>query len=166
MIYDALERAHAIADANFTTDFDVLVTAKSLAGLDTSIRLYKRQMAELFADEEELPGLGVYGTTTTTHSPRGPSGSAHRDSQNNIVYDYYAVGDDPEILSQQVELAAEVLAGLFGKMLGGTEDILDAGAPENSILVQLSPVAQIEGSKNFERRVTVSGPIEDRDSGL
>lgn len=165
MIYDAIERAFAIANANFATDLAALETAKSV-DIDATVTLYKRQMAELFADEDNLPGLGVYGTTTTSHAARGPSGSAHRDSQNNVVFDYYAVGTDAETLSIQVELAAEALVGLFDKMLGGSQGIIDAGAAENSILVQISPVAQIEGSKNFERRVTVSGPIEDRDSGL
>lgn len=163
MIYDIIERAATVLDDNFTTDLDVLVAAKTLSGLDTQATLYKRQMAELFADQHApaLPGIGIYVTTVATQAKR----QGKRDNNAMTVFDYYARHLDAEKLSQQVELAVEALMRSVDRLFDSV-GVLDAGAEQGSVLVVVTPVAQPAGMKFYERRAVVSFPVQDRDDGL
>lgn len=160
MIYDVIERAATIVLANFTTDLETLITAKKLQGLDSSITIYKRQMAELFADQA-VPGLGIYVTTVATQAKN----QGKRDSDLTTVFDYYARHTDAEKLSQQVELAVEALLRSMDRLFDSV-GVLDAGAQEGSTLVLLTPVGEPAGMKFYERRATVSFPVRERDEGL
>lgn len=165
MLYDAIEQAFAVIDANFDADFAALITQKSLGGLGltTTAMKIKRQTAEIFvAKRASKPTIGVYGIRASTRA----KDQGKRDSRNVIAVDYFATGieADGAKVQKQVELAAEALLKSVDRLVGGTGGgVFGAAVQDDDITVELSE-AYVEGeAPAYIGVATVTFPVDDRD---
>lgn len=167
MIFDALERAYTVANTNFATDMAAIVTAKGLSGLTTTATFVKRQRAETFRDlGAPLPACGVYWAGLVTQAKN----QQKRDGVVSLVYDYYAEGDETEVVevSKQVELAVTALLLSVDRMAGGADLVFGGGEGDGSITVEpsdgFSPPAEPKGVKRFWARAMILFPVNDWDN--
>ena len=166
MIYDAIALVAASLVTNFANDLQAIAAAKGQGAIDHSINVYPHRAAEIFTavKTDALPGLGVYSLTARTQAKSQGS----RDSRPTIVFDYFARGADPALLTTQCELAAEAILKTIDRVAptNTTDQLIGAGEDENSVTVSIQGTSQAEGSKLFEDRVLVTCPVTFRDTGL
>lgn len=173
MIFDAVERAYLVLGIGttnkFTTDLAALIAAKGVAGLDSTISVYKRERAETFiALGGSLPGLGVYGTHVDTQARvGGVAGVGWRDNVSLVTYDYYCVytagADAPVKAAKQAELAAEALLKCIDAMVDTPGDgVFGAGELRASVQVEMSD-GYLKDAAGWFRRAKVTFPLTDRD---
>lgn len=168
MIFDAVVRAHAVLNTNFAADLVALISAKGVAGAVSATTVLLRRGSDSFA-EDATPAtarLGVYWSGDAQTQAR------RQDERHSTVWveaEYYARGSDPDVLSQQTELAAEAVVHSIDRMNEGLQGsrILDAGGPEGSVSIRGPRLANIKaGEKSYEDQVIVRFPVMDEDIGL
>jgi hypothetical protein len=167
VIYASIETAAATLDAHFETDLQALLDAHEVVGADAGLTVYKRRMAEIFvpdAKDGQLPGCGVYSLTGRTRAKV----QGERFAQLVLVFDYFARGADPEVLSAQCELAVEALLQTVDRLAGAdpADQLVGAGEEEFGISVHIQGTAQADGQQLYEDRVLVTVPVTSRDQGL
>lgn len=165
MIFDAVERAYAIAfgGGKFSADLAALIAAKA-PGLDSTVNIYKRQRAETFiALGGSLPGLGIWATASLTQARVG---TGWRDVVTEVVYDYYCVyagdSDAPVKAAKQAELAAEALLKCVDALPGSGDSVYGAGELRSSVRIETSD-GYLQDSAGWFRRAKVIFPLTDRD---
>ena len=172
MFYDVVVAAAADLTANFTADLAALIAAKGgiAAGASSAVTVYPHRSAEIFVPLANaqvggapLPGVGIFCLRTRTQA----KSQGARDNVVTCVFDYFARGADPAVLTAQVELAAEALLRAIDRLsVPGGDQLWGAGEEAQSVDVAIQGTAQAEGSDFYEDRVLVSFPVEHRDLGL
>lgn len=163
MIYDQVEQAFAIANANFATDMAALVAAKSIVGLTTTATFIKRQDAEIAkALNATPPFVGVVALRAATQA----KDQGKRDTLGQLAYDYYASGADPLKVAKQAELAVEALLQSVDRLAGSGSGVFGAGELSGSIEIEMTDGFEEGDNGLYFRRGTVRFPIWDRDTGL
>lgn len=162
VFYDVSEKLATLATANFTTDFNALITTKGLGalGLDTSVSVYLRQPAVVFAGQEKtLPGLGCYTRNARTQA------KSQQERANSMEghYEYLCRGADPVKIRAQAELAAEVLLLLVDRVAGSGSGLEDAGGEPLSVVVDIDGSGPAEGLEFYEEWVHVVFPVWETD---
>lgn len=163
MLFDAIERAWTVVNANFQTDFTALLTAKGVSGL-TIAAIVKRETAEkMIARGLAEPCIGIYGQSAKTSFADGGLGGK-RDSLCNIIADLVIVGTDPAIAQAQAELGAEVLVKELCERVGQGGSLTFAGGLERfSVDVQLWDAYTDQQAPNYYTGATVTVPMWDRE---
>src|SRR4029077_3764328 len=104
MIFDAIEQAYVVANANFTSDLAALATAKGVT-VNTACNFVTRQDADIFvARGLALPACGIIADPARDTQTQGKD-QTKRDSEVGLVFDYYAVDTDLVKVAEQAELA-------------------------------------------------------------
>lgn len=158
MIYDAIEAAYTVVNANFATDYAALAATKGVA-IVTPVGIIKRQKADIFVPlGATLPAIGIYGVSGTTQV----KDQGKRDTICALAFDFYDRGTDPVALAKQAELAAEALLQSIDRMwptaAGG------AGEGDGSITITLADGYDETAELKYERRATITFPLVDRDA--
>lgn len=162
MIFDAVEAMATVLTANFTADFTALASAKGVADLPSPPTFVKRQKAETFTSlGVTLPAIGMYVVRAVTMA----KWQAVRDPRTTGVFDWYARLADPFLLAEQTELAAEAILRTVDR-LSSSGSIYGAGELPDSITIELTDGYNQSIQPSYDRRVTVTFSIYDRDSGL
>lgn len=169
MIHDQVERCYTIADANFATDFEALITAKGLGGegFTTTATIVKRQTAETFVNLGiTLPAVGVYARPAET----GAKSQGRRQTRGLMVYDYYCEDDDPSKACRQRDLAAEASLKLVDRIAGGSDGVYGAGELMRSVTIELEdglnePGLPKPAARGWARAI-IAFPVWDEDTGL
>lgn len=158
MIYEVVERAVEVFAANFATDMQALATAHDLP-VDTDVTVYPRREAGEFAAHEVLPGLGVWspGARTQAHG-----GQSIRKSRVTVVADYYARHADVDLLTAQVELAAEAILRSVDRMPDAS-GVRGAGEENETVRIEITGAARMAGAKTYEERVVVTFTMDEQD---
>lgn len=166
MIYDAIERAYAVALANFSADLTALAAAKGIT-VTTTCAFQKRQSVERALDfNAAKPFCCITGRRATTMGRV----SGRRDSLSTVVFDYYAEGTDPVRLAKQVQLAAEALLRSADRCPGDGSSVFGVGEEMGSMTIDFTDgyleTASASDEPNYYGRATVTIPIWDQDVGL
>ncbi len=167
MIYDAVERAHSILDANFSTKMAALLTAKSLTtGYVSTVTVVKRrtaihEAAKGSVDLATTPRIGVYAGEAVTQAKIHDS----RDSMVMMVMEYVARGSDEDKLAIQSEVAAEAIMQCVDLMSGDTA-VIGAGESLGETTVEIARTSHASGQAYAQDIVTVIAPVVSRDTGL
>lgn len=164
MIFDAVERAYDVVNANFAADFAALATAKGVTGLALTATIEKRQTAERFiALQAPGPTIGVWGRGTVTQAKVG---TGWRDNVSSVVLDYYCTGTDPVLVAKQAELAAEALLRAIDRLPGSGDLVFGAGELRGSVTVELTDGYLKTRDDLYYRRAQITFPLTDRDDNL
>ncbi|KKM17657.1 hypothetical protein LCGC14_1673590 [marine sediment metagenome] len=167
MIYDAVERVHAILEANFATDMAALLTAKSLTtGYVSTVTVVKRRTAIHEAARGDVnlatgPRIGVWSGAAVTQAKIQDG----RDSIVMVTMEYVARGSDEDILAIQSEVAAEAIM-MSVDVMHGVNAAIGAGLPIGETTVEIMRSSHASGQDYAQDIVTVVTPIVSRDIGL
>jgi len=168
VIYDTIENVAPVFTANFTTDLAALAALKSLpiapaaGGIATTVTIYKRLPAEIYAaiEQNALPGLGIYAERVLTQARR----QAKRDNLTFVVADYFARGTDPAALRSQLELAAEAICQSIDRLWAAAGGVYGAGELDRSVDVAMGVIAA--GQDTYEGQLLIRFPVNEEDTGL
>ena len=166
MIFDAVETAYTVVNANFDTKLAALVAAKGVSGTLAGAKKFKRQNAETYVElnatirDGTEAGLGVYGLQAVTQA----KSQTQRYTDTTVGADYYCRGTDPAVLAKQAELAAEALLGCIDAMWPTAEG--GAGEGDKSISITMSAGYEETQTPKYEHRAVVTFTLTDRDTGL
>ena len=164
MLFDAIERAWTVVNANFQTDFTALLSAKGVTGLTVS-SIVKRETAEMMiAKGLTDPCIGIYGQGARTNMAKGGLGGL-RDALCAVVAELVIVSGDPAVAQQQAELGAEVLVKeMCDRIANSPSTTFGGGLEDQSVDVQLSDGYTDQQAPNYIVVATVTVPIWDRDN--
>lgn len=165
MMFDALERFATVLAANFDADLAALCTAKGVTAPVGSVTLIKRMDANLHvAVNGALPALCVYGRAVSTQARF----VGKRDSRCVISVDYLNRADEAGLVTmlQQVELAAEAILKTIDRVPGDSASGVWNAAPNaGEAVIELSDREDAPEGE-YQRLLTVTVPVTDRDEGL
>ncbi len=163
MLFDAIERAYTVVNANYNTDVNTLLTAKGVTVFTAQV--LKRETAEIMkAKNQTLPAVGIYAIDAETQMADGGLGGK-RDSLVQVGADLVIVGTDPVLIQEQVELGCEVLVKeLCERVPNGTTTTFAGGLQRGSVKVSMLDGYTDEQGVNYMAVGTVRVPIWDRDN--
>lgn len=165
MLFDSLERAWTVVNANFQTDWNTLAGIKGVANTGfTAVTIVKRESAESMIEGGLAePSIGIYGLGGNTQMAKGGTGG-RRDSINRIVAELVNVGDDPSLIQTQVELAIEVLIKDLCERIGqGAATTYAGGLEPGSVEYEVTDAYKRQQAPNYICVGTVTVPIYDED---
>jgi len=163
VIYDAIEKAYEIVNANFATDMAAVIASKSEAGLTATAAIEKRQdIKKSIALGAAKPTISIWGRGADTQAKVG---TGWRDNVSSVIMDYFCNGTDAVKVAKQAELAGEALMRCVDKMpnSGGSGVVFGAAEMVGSARVDLSDGYEKDSTGNWYRTARVTFPLTDRD---
>lgn len=163
VLYDQVETAYTVLNANFAADYAALLTAKGVTGPGT-VKIVKRQSVVTALRYGVLaPLMGVVSLAAQTQA----KDQGKRDTRGLVAYDLYISGSDPALVAKQVEIGAEACMRSVDRLAASGLGVFGAGELPQSVDVTLNDDAdeEVQDGK-YGRRATVSFSMWDRDEGL
>jgi hypothetical protein len=164
MIHGAVQRAIAMAIANFAVDLAAVCAAKAPAvaapaGAWQIVEWQDAEIAVRLGSAKPILGITLGPNALTQAKDQGK-----RDSTVAVLFDVYIEGADPTLLAQQIAIAPEAVMLTVDRLAGGG-GVEGAAQEERSVSVELTDGYEERGDQsNYWQRARVLVPVTHRDA--